>query len=142
MKALSKLTENISVLKFFSRYNDRNIEEMLKLFPQNANVIFIPLGESGAGNVHELGRAIWSQLLISFPDIENHILKSKVDEEKRQICEVNIKGTQAADFFDIKNHSLSFESDHIFIFKFDEKGLIREVSINWDHNHFKRQLGS
>ena len=142
MKTESKITENISVLKFFARYNDRNVDEMMKLFSDDAQVIFLPLGEAGAGSVHELGKAIWTQLIVSFPDIENHMTKSKVDEEKSQICEVNIKGTQVTDFFDISNKGKAFESDHIFIFKFNDQDQIREVSINWDHNHFQRQLGN
>lgn len=141
MEATIQLQEHAAALNFFSRYNERKIERMLEIFSPGAMVSFIPLGKDGAGTVDELGRAIWTALIDSFPDIRNEIKKSKMDQYGNLICEVVIRGTQAKDFAGIPAKGLQFGSDHIFIFHFNREGLIDSISVNWDHQDFCRQLG-
>lgn len=142
METSIQLQEHAAALNFFSRYNERKIEKMLQLFSPTAVVAFIPLGDNGAGTVDGLGRYLWSALIDAFPDISNRINKSRVDQHGSLVCEVNISGTQAKDFAGITNKGLRFDSDHIFIFRFNEQGMIENVSINWDHQDFCRQLGA
>ena len=129
-----------TALQFFEAYNQGNIDRMLSLFTNDSIVSFIPMGENGKGKVKELGQAIWGMLLKSFPNIKNELIKSKIDESGNLICELKFTGKQVADFADLKNNDKEFDTDHIFIFKFDGQGLIGEMSVTWDHDDFCRQL--
>lgn len=137
-------TEQIQFQKtaflFFEAYNEGNIEKMLKLFTPDSQIAFLPLGGNGEGKVKELGQAIWSMLLASFPNLHNRLLKSKFEENESLICEMKFTGKQAKDFADIQNKNKEFDTDHIFVFKFNESGLIREMSVTWDHQDFCNQL--
>ncbi|WP_224996035.1 nuclear transport factor 2 family protein [Cesiribacter sp. SM1] len=141
METSIQLQEHAAALNFFSRYNERKIEKMLELFSPSAVAAFIPLGDDGAGKVEGIGRYLWTGLIDSFPDISNTIKKSRIDQHGSLICEVNIGGTQVKDFAGIPNKGLRFNSDHIFIFRFNEQGLIESISVNWDHQDLCRQLG-
>lgn len=142
MNGQIKIQENTIILSYFEAYNHRNIQEMLNLFSSDAIITFIPLGESGAGEVSELGQAIWSGLFHSFPNIKAEVSHTKFDSLHNYVCEVYITGTQNQDFAGIKNKGLTFKSDHIFVFHFNDKGKIDRISINWDHQDFSRQLGA
>lgn len=135
-----KLQEKSTIISYFEAYNDQNISEMLNLFSPDAIITFIPMGESGAGKVFDLGHAIWSSLFHSFPDIKAEVRHTKFNSLHNYVCEVNIKGAQSQDFAGIKSKGLVFKSDHIFVFHFDEKGMVDRLSINWDHHDFIRQL--
>jgi len=141
MKEQTKVLKQEKINNYFSAYNQKDVLAMLKLFSHDAMISFIPLGENGAGEVNDLGPVIWSGLFSSFPNIRAKINRVKFDELKNYVCEVHITGTQVDDFAGIKNHGLSFKSDHIFVFHFDEQGKIDRMSVNWDHNDFIRQLG-
>jgi hypothetical protein len=116
------------------------VKAMLSLFSEESIVSFTPLGDSGKGKVKELGQSIWSMLLQSFPNLKNELIKSRFESTGNLICELNFQGKQVADFADIKNKAEEFDTDHIFIFKFDENGLINEMSVTWDHDDLVRQL--
>lgn len=141
MNPVDQLQSQQTAFLFFDAYNEVNIEKMLSLFSPDSQIAFIPLGESGKGKVSELGQAIWGMLLESFPDIHNEMIKSRTEENGRLICEVKFTGKQTQDFGEIKNQHKDFDTDHIFVFKFDESGLISEMSVTWDHQDFCRQLG-
>lgn len=125
----------------FDAYNQHDVPTMIKLFTENCDISFMPLGDDGKGKVKELGQAIWSQLIDSFPNINAQIVSSKVDAEENIICQVNIKGTQKKDFANIENNGLSFDTDHVFIFKLNDDNLINKMTVTWDHKDLCRQLG-
>jgi len=129
-------------VQFMFAYQQKNLEKMLSFCNLNGTIEFLPLGDAGKGKIGELGRAIWGGLIECFPDIDN-TLDAAVAEDKHTVrCQVVIHGTQAKDFADIKSKGLHFESDHIFIFHLDEKNKIDHVQIQWNHEDFKRQLGT
>jgi hypothetical protein len=137
-----KLSLKNTCVQFMFSYQQRNIEKMLSLCNPNGNIQFVSLGDAGNGKIGELGKAIWSGLIECFPDIDN-TLDAAISEDNDTVrCQVVIRGTQAKDFGDIKNKGKHFESDHIFIFHLDENNKINEVSVQWDHEDLKRQLGS
>ncbi len=140
MNHTEQLQSQKTALLFFDAYNKGNVDEMLSLFSDDSIVSFIPLGESGKGKVKELGQAIWSMLLKSFPNIQNQLIKSRYEDNGNLICELKFTGKQVADFAYIKNKEKEFDTDHIFVFKFNEEGLINEMSVTWDHDDFCRQL--
>ena len=140
MNHASQLQTQKTALQFFEAYNQGDIQEMLSLFTNESIVSFIPMGESGKGKVKEFGQTIWGMLLKSFPNIKNELIKSKTEDSGNLICELKFTGKQPADFADIKNKEKEFNTDHIFVFKFDDNGLISEMSVTWDHEDFCRQL--
>ncbi len=129
-------------VQFMFAYQQKNLEKMLSFCNLNGTVEFLPLGEAGKGKIGELGRAIWGSLIECFPDIDNTLDAAIAEDESTVRCQVVIRGTQSKDFADIKSKGLHFESDHIFIFHLNPDNKIDHVTIQWDHEDFKRQLGA
>jgi hypothetical protein len=129
-------------VEFMFAYQQKNLEKMLSFCDPNGTVEFLPLGEGGKGKIGELGKAIWSGLIECFPDIDNTLDAAVADDENTVRCQVVIRGTQAKDFADIKSKGKHFDSDHIFIFHLNNDNKIDHISIQWNHEDFKRQLGS
>ena len=146
METLSQTKHDISIknacIEFLFAYQQKDLQKMLSFCNYDGVVEFIPLGESGKGQIGELGRAVWGNLIDSFPDIDNTLDAAVADGENQLRCQVIIRGTQQKEFADIKNNGLHFESDHIFIFRLSPENKIDHIQINWDHEDFKRQLGS
>ncbi|MCD8540384.1 MAG: nuclear transport factor 2 family protein [Leadbetterella sp.] len=137
----SVLTRKGTCIEFFSAYQEHDYQRMVNLCTSGATVDFIPLGDNGKGRVAELGKNLWALLMECFPDIDNTIDTFSTEGDE-VTCKVCIFGTQAKDFAGIPSKGLKFESDHIFIFRFDETDKITGISINWDHASFSRQLGA
>jgi hypothetical protein len=51
-----------------------------------------------------------------------------------------IFGKQEKEFAGLPPKGNSFDSEHIFIFRFNEAGKISDLKIDWDHESFVRQL--
>lgn len=134
------LTRKGTCIEFFSAYQDHEYQRMVDLCTPDAMVEFVPLEENGKGRVAELGKNLWALLMECFPDIDNTIDTFTTDAGE-VTCKVNIFGIQAKDFPGIPSRGLKFESDHIFIFQFDEADKITHIRIYWDHPDFCRQLG-
>lgn len=129
-----------SCLGFLMAYEQRNVEKMLTYCHPDGKVHFTPLGDAGAGRIHELGKGLWSALIASFPNLENTVTEVVNDPDGQVTCQVIIRGTQQAEFAGIPSTGKDFESDHIFIFRLNGDSLISEVSITWDHADFQQQL--
>lgn len=128
-------------IEFFSAYQEMDIERMLGLCTPQSTVYFEPLEQAGTGLVHALGRTIWTTLMDCFPDLDNTVTSLEWVEAQHAVkCRVSIFGTQQKDFIGIPAHGLRFDSEHIFIFKFDDQFLIKEIRLLWDHDKFVQQL--
>lgn len=57
-------------------------------------------------------------------------------------CKVAIFDTQTKDFAGIPSQGLPFNSDHIFIFRFDEEFKTTALTIDWEMAGFQKQLGA
>jgi steroid delta-isomerase-like uncharacterized protein len=144
-KAVSNLTElsrKGTAIEFFSAYQDLEVDRMIGLCEPNGEIHFLPLGEGGKGKINELGKNLWLSLMDCFPDLDNTVTSTRADEAGNVTCEVKIFGTQAKDFAGIVSKGKKFESDHIFIFHFNQDEKIDRISIDWDHQSFSRQLGA
>src|SRR5690242_2136113 len=126
-------------VEFMFAYQQKNLEKMLSFCDPDGTVEFLPLGEAGRGKIGELGRAIWGGLLECFPDIDNTLDAAIAEDENTVRCQVVIRGTQAKDFADIKNMGKHFDSDHIFVFHLNDNNKIDHITIEWNHEDFKRQ---
>ena len=129
-------------VEFMFSYQQKNLDKMLSLCNLDGIVEFVPLGKDGVGKIGELGKAIWGGLMECFPDIDNTLDSAVAENENTVRCQVVIRGTQEKDFADIKSEGKHFDSDHIFIFRVNENNQIQHIHITWDHNDFKKQLGS
>lgn len=135
------LAKKGTCIEFFSAYQDQDIDRMMSLCSPEGLVSFEPLAESGKGKIHELGKGLWTALMDSFPNIDNTVKNQSFDEANNAVtCLVNIFGTQKKEFAGIPSKGKDFESDHIFIFRFDDQSKIDRISISWDHERFVKQL--
>lgn len=142
VKQQHELSLKNACVEFMFAYQQRNVERMLSLCDIDGEVFFIPLGDAGKGTIGELGRALWSGLIDSFPDIDNTLDAAVAEDENTVRCQVLISGTQEKDFAGIENKSKHFDSDHIFIFHLNRDNKIDSIHISWDHADFQKQLGS
>jgi hypothetical protein len=140
-ESLDSLVRKGTCIEFFSAYQDLDIDRMLSLCSPHGTVEFKPLGKDGTGKIYETGKGIWSALMDSFPDLDNTVKSQQYDEGSDSVtCHVVIFGKQQKDFAGIRTKGSGFESDHIFIFRFNPESKIENISIEWDHTSFVRQL--
>lgn len=144
----TKRKENVDVLsrkgtciEFFSAYQDMDIDRMISLCDPEGEVFFEPLGEAGKGKIGAFGKNLWMALMDAFPDLDNTVIKADMDEASNAVtCKVSIFGTQEKEFAGIPSKGNRFESEHIFIFRFNEAEKIDKINISWDHERFVQQL--
>lgn len=135
------LAKKGSCIEFFSAYQDFDVDRMLELCAKDATVNFAPLGEAGRGPVNVTGKGIWSALMESFPDIDNTVRTLAFNEGSNEvICQVVIFGKQEKDFAGLVSKGLRFDTEHIFIFKFDNNSKIKNIHVDWNHEQFVKQL--
>ena len=142
VKQQHELSLKNACVEFMFAYQQKNVDKMLSLCVANGDVNFAPLGDAGKGKIGELGKAIWSGLIDSFPDIDNTLDAAVAEEGNTVRCQVVIRGTQEKDFAGIENKGKHLDSDHIFIFHLNPGNKIDSIHISWDHADFQRQLGS
>src|SRR4051794_55624 len=118
-------------VEFMFAYQQKDLDKMLSFCDPAGIVEFLPLGEQGIGKIGELGKALWSGLIDSFPDIDNTLDAAVADDEQTIRCQVVIRGTQAKDFADIKNKGKHFDSDHIFVFHLNDSDKVDHIKIDW-----------
>jgi ketosteroid isomerase-like protein len=127
-------------VEFMFAYQQKNIDKMLSLCDEEGIVEFIPLGDAGIGKIGELGKGIWTALIDCFPDIDNTLDAAVAEDDNVIRCQVVIRGTQKKDFANIISKGKSFDSDHIFVFRFNDDNIIEHITVSWDHADFQEQL--
>lgn len=140
-ESIDALSKKGSCIEFFSAYQDMDIERMLSLCNPEGEIFFEPLGDDGKGKIYETGKGIWSALMDCFPDLDNTVKAQRYNESDNTVtCTVVIFGKQQKDFAGIAAKGLRFDSEHIFIFRFDDQSKIDHINIHWDHTGFVKQL--
>jgi hypothetical protein len=135
------LAKKGTCIEFFSAYQDMDIDRMLGLCDPNGTIEFVPLGADYSGKIFEIGKGVWSALMDSFPNLDNTVKNQQYDEASDSVsCLVVIFGKQEREFAGLASKGNSFDSEHIFIFRFNEEGKISDLNITWDHNRFVTQL--
>ena len=148
MNTTTQQKENVDVLakkgtciEFFSAYQDMDVERMLSLCADNGTISFVPLGADYTGKINEIGKGVWSALMDAFPNLDNTVKEQQYDESNDAVnCKVVIFGKQEKEFAGLAAKGNEFDSEHIFIFRFDESGKISNINISWDHDSFVQQL--
>lgn len=140
-ESMDTLSKKGTCIEFFSAYQDFDLDRMLGLCSPQGQVTFVPLGDAGKGKIYETGKAIWSALMESFPNLDNTVKSQTFNKEDNSVtCGVTIFGKQEKAFANIPPKGNDFDSDHIFIFRFNENGKITNLSISWNHERFVEQL--
>jgi hypothetical protein len=135
------LSKKGACIEFFSAYQDMDIERMIQLCNPEGSVFFEPLGDAGKGKIGEFGKNLWLALMDAFPNLDNTVIKAEMNEEENTVnCTVSIFGTQEKEFAGLPSKGNRFESDHIFVFRFNEDEKIDKINISWDHERFVQQL--
>jgi len=125
---------------FFTAYNQHDVNRMLRMCSDDAEIRYVPMGQQGQGNVREVGKRIWTGLIDAFPDLHVDI-ESAFGDERNAAAEILIGGTQKKDFLNIPNQGRHYELLHAFILRLDRKGLITQITSYWDNLSFYSQLG-
>ena len=140
-ESIDALSKKGTCIEFFSAYQDMDIDRMLSLCDPTGTISFEPLGDSFKGKIYETGKSVWSALMDSFPNLDNTVKNQTYDEAANMVtCNVVIFGTQEKEFAGIPSKGNDFDSDHIFIFHFDDQSKIDKISITWDHEWFVKLL--
>ena len=135
------LAKKGTCIEFFSAYQDMDVERMLSLCEPDGTVAFVPLGTDYTGKLFEVGKAVWEGLMNAFPNLDNTVKGQRYNEADDSVtCKVVIFGKQEKEFAGLPPKGNSFDSEHIFIFRFNESGKIKDLAINWDHESFVDQL--
>jgi hypothetical protein len=135
------LAKKGTCIEFFSAYQDMDVDRMLSLCEPSATVSFVPLGAEYAGKLYEVGKAVWEALMDAFPNLDNTVKGQQYNETTDSVtCKVVIFGKQEKEFAGLPPKGNDFDSEHIFIFRFNESGKIIDLAINWDHESFVNQL--
>jgi predicted ester cyclase len=139
--SLTEQTRKGACLAFFSAYQDMDTARMIQLATPDATVHFQPMGNDGKGSFWEFGKGVWQLLIDCFPDLDNTV-DSLTTQDDTVVANVAIFGTQVQDFLGITNKGLRFNSDHVFVFRFNDDDRITHLDISWDHAEFSKQLGA
>lgn len=140
-ESLDALSKKGTCIEFFSAYQDMDIDRMLGLCNPDGEIFFEPLGEAGKGKIHVTGSGLWSALMEAFPNLDNTVQNQVYSEDTNTVsCKVVIFGKQEKPFAGIPAKGLRFDSEHIFIFHFDDQSKIDRINIRWDHDRFVSQL--
>jgi ketosteroid isomerase-like protein len=135
------LAKKGTCIEFFSAYQDMDVDRMLSLCHTDGTISFVPLGSDYSGKINEVGKAVWSALMDSFPNLDNTVKSQQYDETTDEVtCKVVIFGKQEKEFAGLPPKGNSFDSEHIFIFRFNEEGKISDLNIQWNHESFVNQL--
>ncbi|MBN8822170.1 MULTISPECIES: ester cyclase [unclassified Spirosoma] len=138
-ESVAELTRKGACLAFFEAYSNLDVARMINLATPDATVHFIPLGNDGKGTFWEFGKNVWQLIMDCFPNVDNTV-DAITAEGDLVTCLVTISGTQANEFLGIPSKGHTFNSDHVFVFRFDPSDRITHVDINWDSARFASQL--
>jgi hypothetical protein len=140
-ESVDVLAKKGTCIEFFSAYQDMDVERMLSLCSATGTIAFVPLGADYSGKINEIGKGVWSALMDAFPNLDNTVKEQQYDEANDAVsCTVVIFGKQEKEFAGLPAKGNEFDSEHIFIFRFDDSGKISNINITWDHDSFVTQL--
>jgi predicted ester cyclase len=125
---LSHVTTAIEIVhSFFTSYNAHDVNRMLSLCSDNAELRYVPMKKQGEGRVRDVGKTIWSSLIDAFPDLRV-TMNSLLGETYHVAAEVVIGGTQKKDFLNIPNQGKHYDLSHAFLLEINDRGLITRIT--------------
>lgn len=114
--------------EFFAAYSAHNVDRMLQLCSNIAQIRYVPMGPLGTGSAHTTGRKIWSGVISALPDLTVTV-KSAFSDDRHVGAEAILADTKRG-----------YELPHAFFITVDESYRITEVAAYWDNVNFGFQF--
>ncbi|HEX6520411.1 MAG TPA: hypothetical protein VF070_10445 [Streptosporangiaceae bacterium] len=137
-----------TVTEFFDRYGVHDVEGMTGLCSMNAGFSYVPVelwGKQrvlrGDGKIRTVGKALWSGLIASFPDLSLAVQSITSNDDGDVVVQVDIEGTQQLPWGLIAPAARHFREPHLFIFHVGRDLMIDSVTAYWNDAGIARQLG-
>jgi ketosteroid isomerase-like protein len=113
---------------FFAAYNAHDVDRMLSLCSNIAQIRYVPMGPLGTGSVQTTGRKIWSGVVSALPDLTVTV-KSAFSDNRHVGAEVVIADAKRG-----------YELPHAYFLTVDESYRITDVTAYWDNVNFGFQI--
>ncbi|MFL5824104.1 MAG: ester cyclase [Solirubrobacteraceae bacterium] len=124
---------------FFYAYDRHDLDGMLEVCAERAQIRYVPLGDGGRGPAHVMGRAIWAEFFEAFPDLHVEV-NSMFGDEANVAAEVTIGGTHERPFRGLPTKGRHYELPHAFILRLAQSRIV-QITAYWDTVRFYTQLG-
>lgn len=125
--------------KFFAHLEAGEVDQILGLATPDATVSLVPLNRNGPMAAD--GAYYLRELARSFPDLLVRVRRLFVTSDNTAVAEINIDGTQAADFLGVLNQEKHFDLDQAWMLTITPDDRISAVIAYWDQNQLYRRLG-
>lgn len=125
--------------KFFAHLEAGEVDQILGLAAPGATVSLVPLNRNGPMAAD--GAYYLRELARSFPDLLVRVRRLFVTSDNTAVAEINIDGTQAADFLGVVNQEKHFDLDQAWMLTITPDDRISAVIAYWDQNQLYRRLG-
>lgn len=125
--------------KFFAHLEAGEVDQILGLATPDATVSLVPLNRNGPMAAD--GAYYLRELARSFPDLLVRVRRLFVTSDNTAVAEINIDGTQAADFLGVVNQEKHFDLDQAWMLTITPDDRISAVIAYWDQNQLYRRLG-
>jgi steroid delta-isomerase-like uncharacterized protein len=125
--------------EFFGHLAAGEVDEILSLMAPDAAVSLVPLSRHGPMAAE--GACYLRELARSFPDLVVRVRRLFVTADNTAVAEINVDGTQAADFLAVVNQEKHFDLDQAWMLKITPDDRISGVIAYWDQNQLYRRLG-
>jgi ketosteroid isomerase-like protein len=125
--------------KFFGYLEDGEVDEILSMVTPDATVSLVPLNRHGPMAAD--GAYYLRELARSFPDLVVRVRRLFVTADNTAVAEINVDGTQAADFLAVVNQEKHFDLDQAWMLKVTPDDRISAVIAYWDQNQLYHRLG-
>ena len=123
---------------FFARIDSHDSSGALALVASQTEITLVPLKLQG--EVEQVGRQYFEQLLSAFPDLSVQVRRLFVGNDNTAVAEITIEGTQAADFFGIINQEKLMDLEQVWFLHIND-GVIDSIKSYWCQNRLYRRLG-
>jgi len=144
---MTAATACATVTEFFDRYRAHDVDGMTDLCSINADFSYVPFevwGKQrvvrGDGKVGTVGKAIWTGLVTSFPNLTNTVRTITGNDDGDVVVEADIAGTQQLAWGNIAPAGRRYSEPHLFVFHVDADGLIDGITGYWDNAGINGQL--
>lgn len=114
--------------EFFAAYSAHDIDRMLSLCANIAQIRYVPMGALGTGSVHTTGRKIWGGIISALPDLTVTV-NSAFSDDRHVGAEVVLA-----------DQKRGYELPHAFFITVDESYRITQVTAYWDNVNFGFQI--
>ena len=107
--------------EFFAAYDAHDVDAMLRLCSDTAQLRHVPMGRLETGDVHTVGRKAWSDMFSAMPDLRVSVERAFSGD-----------GQVGAEVV-IADRQRSFELPQAYFLTVDDTRHITNVTVYWDN---------